>query len=83
MRQVNLQLQASAKSRCQVPGDVVFGVDGGVLYNGAVAENVENSLPLNISVLHEKMVGILLSDSVANSLFSHLFSNGMGNVYYR
>ncbi|KHJ78742.1 hypothetical protein OESDEN_21635, partial [Oesophagostomum dentatum] len=63
--------------------DVVFGVDGGVLYNGAAAENVENSFPLNISVLHEKMVGILLSDCVANSLFSHLFSNGMGNVYYR
>ncbi|CAJ0589285.1 unnamed protein product [Cylicocyclus nassatus] len=63
--------------------EVVFGVDGGVLYNGIAAENVDFPTLLNVSVLREKMVGILLSDSIPNTLFSHIFTNGMGNVHHR
>ncbi|ETN70918.1 hypothetical protein NECAME_04769, partial [Necator americanus] len=63
--------------------EVVFGVDGGILFNGEAATNVDTPSLLNVSVLHDKMVGILLSDSIPNTLFSHLFINGMGNVYHR
>ncbi|VDM84641.1 unnamed protein product [Strongylus vulgaris] len=35
--------------------DVVFGIDGGVLYNGAPAENVDVPALLNVSVLRDKV----------------------------
>ncbi|EYC16313.1 hypothetical protein Y032_0034g2924 [Ancylostoma ceylanicum] len=63
--------------------EVVFGIDGGILYNDVAAENVDTPSLLNTSVLHDKMVGILLSDSIPNTLFSHIFTNSMGNVHHR
>ncbi|KJH45366.1 hypothetical protein DICVIV_08579 [Dictyocaulus viviparus] len=63
--------------------DVVFGIDGGLLFNGVSAKNIDHPTDLNISVLQEKMIGILLTDTVANTFFSHIFENEMGTVHER
>lgn len=60
--------------------DVVFGVDGGVLYNGTAAANVEHPPALNTSVLNKKMVGILVTDSIPNTFFAHIFQNQLGSL---
>ncbi|KAJ1368795.1 hypothetical protein KIN20_030120 [Parelaphostrongylus tenuis] len=77
---VNLDVVFPAKFSDE---DVVFGVDGGILFNGAPAINVGYPTDLNVSVLHDKMIGILLTDIVPNTFFSHIFAKGMGAVHKR
>lgn len=77
---VNLEVVFPAKFSDE---DVVFGINGGLLFNGEPARNVGHLTDLNISVLHEKMIGILLTDTVPNTFFSHIFANGMGSVHNR
>ncbi|VDL78100.1 unnamed protein product [Nippostrongylus brasiliensis] len=60
--------------------DVVFGVDGGVVYNGQAAENVQHPPALDVKVLNTKMIGIMLSDSVPNTFFAHVFNNKLGTI---
>uniref|UniRef100_A0A1I7XHT7 BPI2 domain-containing protein n=1 Tax=Heterorhabditis bacteriophora TaxID=37862 RepID=A0A1I7XHT7_HETBA len=63
--------------------DVVFGLDGGILYNDTAAADVDRPRTLNTSVLDKRMIGILLSDYVPNTLFSHIFDNDMGSIHER
>nr|CDJ83516.1 Lipid-binding serum glycoprotein domain containing protein [Haemonchus contortus] len=63
--------------------DVVFGIDGGLLYNSTSASNVGHPPALNTSVLNTKMIGILITDSIPNTFFAHIFNNELGSLYER
>ncbi|MFH4975885.1 hypothetical protein AB6A40_002594 [Gnathostoma spinigerum] len=60
--------------------DVVFGLDGGIVFYGKRAENVPRPAHLNISALGGKMVGFLISDYVPNTFFNHIYKNQLGTI---
>ncbi|CAI4225502.1 unnamed protein product [Auanema sp. JU1783] len=63
--------------------DLIFGFDGGSLLNGKEAKDVSKPNTLDVKVLNEKMVGILVSEYIPNTILSHLYDNRFGSVHKR
>uniref|UniRef100_A0A0N4ZPF5 BPI2 domain-containing protein n=1 Tax=Parastrongyloides trichosuri TaxID=131310 RepID=A0A0N4ZPF5_PARTI len=60
--------------------DVVFGIDGGILYLNIASSNVSRPDNLNISILKDQMVGFIITDYVPNTFFEHIHNNGFGVI---
>uniref|UniRef100_A0A0K0E718 Lipid-binding serum glycoprotein C-terminal domain-containing protein n=1 Tax=Strongyloides stercoralis TaxID=6248 RepID=A0A0K0E718_STRER len=56
--------------------DVIFGIDGGVLYLGDSASNVSRPKSLNISIPKDQMISFIITDYVPNTFFEHIHDNG-------
>ncbi|CAD6186889.1 unnamed protein product [Caenorhabditis auriculariae] len=63
--------------------DVVVGFDGGIIYNGWKAESALVPSVLNKTLLDKRMVGIMLSDYIPNTLFTHIYVNDLGTLRER
>uniref|UniRef100_A0A915BE14 Bactericidal permeability-increasing protein n=1 Tax=Parascaris univalens TaxID=6257 RepID=A0A915BE14_PARUN len=60
--------------------DVMFGLDGGIVFYGEKAKNVSRPSMLNISALGDQMFGLLISEYVPNTFFAHVYDNGLGTI---
>ncbi|CEF62337.1 Lipid-binding serum glycoprotein, C-terminal domain and Bactericidal permeability-increasing protein, alpha/beta domain-containing protein [Strongyloides ratti] len=56
--------------------DVIFGIDGGILYLGDSASNVTRPKTLNISIPKDQMISFIITDYVPNTFFEHIHNNG-------
>uniref|UniRef100_A0A0K0EZ13 Nose resistant to fluoxetine protein 5 (projected from Caenorhabditis elegans ortholog nrf-5) n=1 Tax=Strongyloides venezuelensis TaxID=75913 RepID=A0A0K0EZ13_STRVS len=56
--------------------DVIFGIDGGVLYLGESATNISRPQQLNISIPKDQMISFIITDYVPNTFFEHIHNNG-------
>uniref|UniRef100_A0A8R1IPP3 BPI2 domain-containing protein n=2 Tax=Caenorhabditis japonica TaxID=281687 RepID=A0A8R1IPP3_CAEJA len=63
--------------------DMIIGFDGGILFNGWKSESAHQPHVLNKTRLDKKMVGILLSDYIPNTLFHHIYMYDLGNFRQR
>ncbi|GMT10922.1 hypothetical protein PFISCL1PPCAC_2219, partial [Pristionchus fissidentatus] len=63
--------------------DVTFGVNGGVLLASLPAKEVPAPIPLDSTLLGKKMVGVMITDFVPNTFFSHVFDFGIGEIDYQ
>ncbi|GMS80491.1 hypothetical protein PENTCL1PPCAC_2666 [Pristionchus entomophagus] len=63
--------------------DVTFGVNGGVLLASLAAKDVPPPVPIEPKLLGKKMVGVMLTDFVPNTFFSHVFDFGIGEIDYQ
>lgn len=63
--------------------DFIFGVDGGILVNGASTSNslIERPRLENLSVLRDQMLGLIVSEYFPNTLFQQVFDHGIGTIY--
>ncbi|VDN60136.1 unnamed protein product [Dracunculus medinensis] len=60
--------------------DVVFGLDGGIIFFGQKATNISRPHMLNVSALGDQMFGLLVSEYVPNTFFSHVYNNRLGII---
>ncbi|VDK87149.1 unnamed protein product [Litomosoides sigmodontis] len=58
--------------------DVIFGLDAGIVFFGQKAKNVNRPNMLNISAFGNKMFGVIVSEYVPNTFFSHVYDENMG-----
>lgn len=63
--------------------DMIIGLDGGILFNGWKADSAQQPQVLNKTRLDKKMVGILLSEYIPNTLFHHIYMYDLGNFKHR
>ncbi|KAF1752107.1 hypothetical protein GCK72_018661 [Caenorhabditis remanei] len=63
--------------------DMIIGLDGGILFNGWKADSARQPQVLNKTRLDKKMVGILLSEYIPNTLFHHIYMYDLGNFRHR
>ncbi|GMR59519.1 hypothetical protein PMAYCL1PPCAC_29714, partial [Pristionchus mayeri] len=63
--------------------DVTFGVNGGVLLASLAAKDVPSPVPIDSQLLGRKMVGVMVTDFVPNTFFSHVFDFGIGEIDYQ
>ncbi|CAB02126.2 Nose resistant to fluoxetine protein 5 [Caenorhabditis elegans] len=63
--------------------DMIIGLDGGILFNGWKADSAQQLQILNKTRLDKKMVGILLSEYIPNTLFHHIYMYDLGNFKHR
>uniref|UniRef100_A0A1I7U2T4 BPI2 domain-containing protein n=1 Tax=Caenorhabditis tropicalis TaxID=1561998 RepID=A0A1I7U2T4_9PELO len=63
--------------------DMIIGLDGGILFNGWTADSAHQPHVLNKTRLDKKMVGILLSEYIPNTLFQHIYMYDLGNFKHR
>uniref|UniRef100_A0A914HKU8 BPI2 domain-containing protein n=1 Tax=Globodera rostochiensis TaxID=31243 RepID=A0A914HKU8_GLORO len=61
--------------------DLIFGIDGGILYNGKSSSpaSVERPKFEDIEV-RDQMLGLILSEYVPNTFFWHIFNAQLGHV---
>uniref|UniRef100_A0A915PVW3 Lipid-binding serum glycoprotein C-terminal domain-containing protein n=1 Tax=Setaria digitata TaxID=48799 RepID=A0A915PVW3_9BILA len=58
--------------------DVIFGLDAGIVFFGQKAKNVNRPNMLNVSAFGDEMFGVIISEYVPNTLFAHVYDEGMG-----
>ncbi|CAI2354129.1 unnamed protein product [Caenorhabditis sp. 36 PRJEB53466] len=63
--------------------DMIIGLDGGILFNGWKSDSAQPPQVLNKTCLDKKMVGILLSEYIPNTLFHHIYMYDLGNFKHR
>lgn len=63
--------------------DMIIGLDGGILFNGWKSDSAHQPQVLNKTRLDKKMVGILLSEYIPNTLFHHIYLYDLGNFKQR
>ncbi|PIC22232.1 hypothetical protein B9Z55_016362 [Caenorhabditis nigoni] len=63
--------------------DMIIGLDGGIMFNGWKAGSAHLPQVLNKTRLDKKMVGILLSEYIPNTLFHHIYLYDLGNFRHR
>ncbi|CAB3398080.1 unnamed protein product [Caenorhabditis bovis] len=63
--------------------DMIIGLDGGLMYNGWKAESAPQPNVLNRTLLDKKMIGILVSEYIPNTLFHHVYMNDLGSFKHK
>uniref|UniRef100_A0AC35TGN5 BPI2 domain-containing protein n=1 Tax=Rhabditophanes sp. KR3021 TaxID=114890 RepID=A0AC35TGN5_9BILA len=60
--------------------DIVFGIDGTILYLGQKPQNVTRSSLFKFDLMRERMLGLVITEYVANTFLQHLYIHQVGTL---